>query len=74
MGHCTYMAPSKSAVKSGDKPVLGSDVSEPIQSGPGGYCKKNKDCLYTNGCCLNKKGVCGAWVDYGLFKLCLNLF
>jgi hypothetical protein len=71
-GHCTYMAPSKSAaVKSDKKPVLGSDV-DPIRAGLGGStplssCKRNKDCRYENGCCHDLggfifEGVCGTWV------------
>ena len=56
-GHCTYMAPSKSAVKSDKKPVLGSGVG-PIQPGPGTYCEKDKDCQSSfnqYGCCMEKK-------------------
>ena len=83
-GHCTYMAPSKSAVKSDKKPVLGSGVGS-IQTGPGDSCqitgrpRPNYDCNYDKGCCYQdrsmKSGICATlvWqVAYQINKCCLG--
>jgi len=84
-GHCTYMAPSKSAVKSDKKPVLGSGVGQTPSTAPGGSCQYSgpdhysRDCNYDKACCyqesLRKSGICATlvWqVAYQKNKCCLS--